>query len=283
MLPYLGIPVKKIRLDKDFTLVILVVISITLAGCQSRGEAQTMSPTTVNSSSPFPEGTVLRPLATVTLDISATASYTPMAEQTSTPENTASPEFTATPENTATPDNTSTPQPTPTPLPRPFLDQFASSLINGNAKQVVGVFVDGVLALRVVQQPASDPAYVSSDKDVATYFSLASKLTGNTGLLAHNNLAGNYFFNLKPGQSVALIYGDGNITEYVVSDIDQFQAISPSSPTSNFVNLSTGETLTATDLFYLVYGGNSQTTFQTCIAQGNDDSWGRLFVVAPQQ
>ena len=268
---------KKIRPKKDFTLVILVVISITLAGCQSRGEAQTLSPTIVNSSSTIPEGMVLSPMATVTLDITATASYTPTSEQTSTPE------FTATPKNTATPDNTSTPQPTPTPLPRPFLDQFASSLINGNAKQVVGVFVDGVLALRVVQQPASDPAYVSSDKDVATYFSLASKLTGNNGLLAHNNLAGNYFFNLQPGQNVVLIYGDGNMAEYVVSDIDQFQAISPRSPTSNFVNLTTGETLTATDLFYLVYGGNSQTTFQTCIAQGNDDSWGRLFVIAPQQ
>lgn len=218
---------KAIRYNKDFFRVLLVLFSFTLTSCQTRGEAQTMSPITANSSS--------------------------------------------------------TPEPTLTPLPPPFFDRFVSSLINGNANQVVGVFVDGVLALRVVQQPASNPGYVSTKKDVATYFAMVYQYMKNTGLLAHNSLAGIYYFDLQPGQSVVLIYGDGSTAEYVVSDIDQFQALDPHSPTSNFVNLSTGEALTATQLFSLVYGGSSRTTFQTCIAQGGESAWGRLFVIATQE
>lgn len=218
---------KAIRYNKDFFRVLLVLFSFTLTGCQTRGEAQTMSPITANSSS--------------------------------------------------------TPEPTLTPLPPPFFDRFVSSLINGNANQVVGVFVDGVLALRVVQQPASKPGYVSMKHDVATYFAMVYQYMKNTGLLADNSHAGIYFYDLQPGQSAVLIYGDGSTAEYVVSDIDQFQALDPHSVTSNFVNLSTGEALTATQLFSLVYGGSSRTTFQTCIAQGGESAWGRLFVIATQE
>ncbi|PKO01107.1 MAG: hypothetical protein CVU42_01280 [Chloroflexi bacterium HGW-Chloroflexi-4] len=161
------------------------------------------------------------------------------------------------------------------------MDTFIENLKNGNAGQVVGVYVEDVLSLRVVQQPSSDAAYVSSVPNTATYFAMVRNITGNTGLLAHNYLAGAYFFNLRSGQSVTLIYGDGTTDEYVVSYAEEFQALSPNSPTSNFVNLGSGETLSSTDLFYRVYSGGTRTTFQTCIAQGNEDSWGRLFVIAP--
>ncbi len=213
--------------------------------------------------------------------------YTPTATSTITPAISPTPTMTQTPENTATPTetatpvSTATPLPTPTPLPPPFLDTFIENLKNGNAGQVVGVYVEEVLSLRVVQQPSSDPAYVSTIPNTATYFSMVRSVTGNTGLLAHNYLAGAYFFDLTPGQSVTLIYGDGTTDEYIVSSTEEFQALSPSSPTSNFVSLSSGETLSSTDLFYRVFGGGTRTTFQTCIAQGNEDSWGRLFVIAP--
>jgi hypothetical protein len=174
-------------------------------------------------------------------------------------------------------------QPTLTPLPPPFFDQFVSALMNGNASQVVGVYVDDVLALRVVQQPPNDPAYVSNLKEIATYFAMVMQYTGNTGLLAHNYLAGLYYFDLLPGQEVILIYGDGRTESYFVSYEEEYQALSPNSPTSSFVDLLTGETLTSADLFYRVYGGASRTTFQTCIAQGSIDSWGRLFVIALQE
>lgn len=210
-----------------------------------------------------------------------TDQFTPTATSTITPAVSPTPTLTQTPENTATPVSTATPLPTPTPLPPPFLDTFIENLKNGNAGQVVGVYVEDVLSLRVVQQPSSDAAYVSTIPNTATYFSMVRNVTGNTGLLAHNYLAGAYFFDLTPGQSVTLIYGDGTTDEYIVSSIDEFQALSPSSPTSNFVSLSSGETLSSTDLFYRVFGGGTRTTFQTCIAQGNEDSWGRLFVIAP--
>ncbi len=203
------------------------------------------------------------------------------AEVTFTPTETATPGATFTPTATATSISTATPIPTPTPLPAPFLDTFIANLVNGNQWQVVGVYVEDVLALRVVQQPSSDPAYVSTLQNTATYFAMVNQVTGNTGLLAHNYLAGVYFFNLSPGQEVVMIYGDGNTDSYIVSGFQEYQALSPNSPTSNFVNLETGETLSSTDLFYRVFGGGTKTTFQTCIAQGSEDSWGRLFVIAP--
>lgn len=220
-------------------------------------------------------------LYTPTKQFTATATATITPEVSPTPTLTQTPENTATPTQTATPESTATPLPTPTPLPPPFLDTFIENLKNGNAGQVVGVYVEDVMSLRVVQQPSSDAAYVSSLPNTATYFGMVRNITGNTGLLAHNYLAGAYYFNLQSGQLVTLIYGDGSIDEYVVSYAEEFQALSPNSPTSNFVSLGSGETLSSTDLFYRVFGGGTRTTFQTCIAQGNEDSWGRLFVIAP--
>ena len=227
--------------------VVLLALSFTITGCQNRGELFiTTAPSLLSTN-------------TATFDVTPTTSDTP------------------------TPEYTPTPEPTLTPLPPPFFDLFVASLINGNKNQVVGIFVDGLMALKVVQQPSSNPGYVSTEMDVATYFTMVINLTGNHGLLAHNYLAGIYYYDLVPGQSVVLIYGDGSTVEYVVSDIEQFQALNPTSPSSNFVNVSTGEGLSAEQLFYRVYGGDSRTTLQTCIALGDEDSWGRLFVIAPQE
>jgi len=193
-------------------------------------------------------------------------------------------------EPSLTPTTTGIPVPTlePTPIPptptvkAPFFDQFVLAIKNNNPSQVVGVYVDGVLADRVVQQPSSNPGYVSTIDTIVTQFGLVAKtFSSNIGLLAHNYLAGQLFFNLLQGQDILLIYGDGSVTDYEVSSIDQFQALSPTSPSSQFVDLATGETLTATELFLKVFGGDAKTTMQTCIAQGSESSWGRLFIIAP--
>jgi hypothetical protein len=152
---------------------------------------------------------------------------------------------------------------------------------NGNSNQIVGVYVDNVLALRVVQQPPSKPAFVSNIKGTATQFLLAYTVAGNVGLLAHNYLSGGLFFQLKPGDVVQLIYGDGAVWEYEVGDIQEYQALNPTSPTSDFINLATGETLSANDLFNRIYSGAHHLAFQTCIQRDNLDTWGRLFVIAP--
>lgn len=112
----------------------------------------------------------------------------PTGEFTLTPVDTPTQAFTSTPQSTATL------QPTPTPLPPPLFDRFVTAIINGKANQVVGVYVEGVLALRVIQQPSSQPAFVSGANNVATYFAMVKRQTGNHGLLAHNFLAGKYYF-----------------------------------------------------------------------------------------
>jgi hypothetical protein len=242
-----------------FLLTLLAWVSLILAGCLTHagdGDPTEVNMQPVTSAQPGEETSILRETSTT-------------------------PDATSTPEVTATATATSTPLPTPTPLPPPFFDTLVESLTNGNAWQVVGVYVEDLLALRVVQQPASDPAYVSTLPNTATYFAMVTQVTGNTGLLAHNYLAGIYYFDLVPGQVVVLIYGDGRTEEYMVSEMQEYQALNPNSPTSNFVDLASGETLSSTDLFYMVYGGSARTTLQTCIAQGNEPSWGRLFVIAP--
>lgn len=200
---------------------------------------------------------------------------------------------TATPTATLQPSPTPSPTPsasntplvfaTPTPLQGLVFDKFAKSLKNGNAKQVVGVYVDTVLALRVIQQPSNNAGYVSPLPGIATYFAMVRQRTGNTGLLAHNYLAGKLFPDLKAGQMVTLIYGDGGTEEYLVEKSEEYQALNPTSPSSSFVNLANGDRLSATSLFNRVYGGSTRTTFQTCITQGADRSWGRLFVIAPEE
>ncbi len=166
------------------------------------------------------------------------------------------------------------------PAPRPEFDSFVERIKNGNAEQVVGIYIENVLALRVVQQPPDDPNYVSNVKGVATQFALAYQVAGNVGLLAHNYLSGALFFDIKNGNIAQLVYGDGRVDEYEVTDYHEYQALTPDSPTSDFLDLSTGETLSASDLFNRIYTGEHHLVFQTCIAQDNIDTWGRLFVLS---
>lgn len=211
--------------------------------------------------------------------------------------------FTSTP---AAPRSTPTPVPTvvevstpsaepPTPLPavtpteavdRVF-DAFVARVKNGRADKIVGVYVQDVLALPVIQQPSDangnpiNPGFVSENDDEATQFLYAYIFAdGNIGLIAHNYLAGRYFFNLQIGDLVELIYGDGRVEEYVISEMPSYRALSPRSTTSDFEDLQTGAIMTSTELFYRVYGGEKRVTFQTCIARDNDTEWGRFFPIA---
>lgn len=159
------------------------------------------------------------------------------------------------------------------------IDDFRTGLNNGSAQLIRGVYVQNVLALRVVQQPAGEPAFVSATQGTVTQFAMANN-SGITGLLAHNFASGQLFSNLSSGNKVDVVYGDGNVKSYVISKVLRFQALQPNSPSSNFVNLDTGENLTASELFSQVYTGSHHVTFQTCIQEGTVDSWGRLFVIA---
>lgn len=162
---------------------------------------------------------------------------------------------------------------------RSSLLDFVSSITDGEANTIRGIYSEGVFQYPVIQQPATQPAFVSETDDVVTEFNMPRKY-GVTGILAHNYLAGDAFFALENGDLIHVVYGDGSIQAYEIVNVQEYQALSPDSPNSSFLDMSSGEKLTATQLFKKVYMGGPHLTLQTCIQVGNEDSWGRLFLIA---
>lgn len=161
----------------------------------------------------------------------------------------------------------------------PLLNAFVSQVKNGRSDQLRGVYIPEILAAPVVQQPAGNDGFVSPRQNIVTQFGLASEF-GSTGLLAHNTLAGASFSQLEADQKIYLIYGDGQIVTFVVTKILRYQALEPNNTSSKFIDLNTNESLKASDVFSKVYNRQGQVIFQTCISEGAELSWGRLFVIA---
>ncbi len=162
----------------------------------------------------------------------------------------------------------------------PDLQDFVKTVANGHAGEVVGIYVPGVLALPVGQQPQGNAGFVTREKEMATQFDLAGRY-GTVGILAHNDLAGAEFARIELDQYAIVVYGDGELAYYLVSDVEKYQALSPTSTYSDFVNQDgSNERLTANQLFKRIYSPGDRLVFQTCIeAQGNP-SWGRMFIIA---
>jgi hypothetical protein len=161
----------------------------------------------------------------------------------------------------------------------PALNTFIETVKNGNAGTLRGVYVPNVMALSIVQQPVGYAGYVSTAESVATQFSIATEV-GNVGLLAHNTHAGGFFSNIKQGDRIVLVYGDGHIESFMAESIQRYQALDPLNPYSQFKDLETQTSFTAEELFNNVYRGEYHLTLQTCIENNGNSSWGRLFIVA---
>ncbi len=161
----------------------------------------------------------------------------------------------------------------------PALNDFVASVKSAQSDAITGVYVHGILALRVVPQPENRPTYVSFEPGVATLYCGLGPC-GSIGLLAHNQLSGILFTLLAPQQEVVIVRGGGSTTHYRVSSIRTFQALDPRNPYSSYVDLSNRATLSGGELFQQVYGAGNQVVFQTCLAYGGDPTWGRLFVIA---
>lgn len=158
------------------------------------------------------------------------------------------------------------------------LEDFAASMNKGDSSKLVGVFVNNVMAVKVVQQ--SSDSYVSTASGTVTQFGQANQY-GSIGLLAHNYLSGGNFSRLGSGSEIYLVYGDGSIKKYQVSSVKKYQALSPTDPYSNFVNLDNPDTtLSSSDLFNETYGQSGKLVLQTCISKNGQSSWGRLFIIA---
>jgi hypothetical protein len=161
----------------------------------------------------------------------------------------------------------------------PDLNTFIETVTDGNASALRGVYVSNVMALSIVQQPVGYPGYVSTEETVATQFGIAAEV-GNVGLLAHNTHAGSFFSNIKQGDRIILVYGDGHIESFMANSIQRYQALDPLNPYSEFKDLETQTSYTAEKLFNNVYRGEYHLTLQTCIENNGNSSWGRLFIVA---
>jgi hypothetical protein len=161
----------------------------------------------------------------------------------------------------------------------PTFSDFSTLVENGNVNVLSGVYVPNVLALPIVQQPTGDSGYVSGHDDEATQFAMASQY-GNIGLLAHNYLSGELFSRLVIGEEVRLIYGDGKVEYFVITEVMRYQALDPYSQWSSFRNLDNYDVLSTEQMFNRAYAGDRHVTFQTCIAADGNSSWGRLFVIA---
>ena len=149
-----------------------------------------------------------------------------------------------------------------------------------SGNQIVGMIAPNQFSLPIVQQPVGRPDFVSNEAEVVTEFSLTKKF-GSTGLLAHNHLAGLNFSSLQVNDLIVLVTANKEYKFFKIEKIRTYQALSPNSPYSEFVDLDNpSNVLSAVDLFMEVYTDEDSLVIQTCIAQGNEPSWGRLFVQA---
>lgn len=161
----------------------------------------------------------------------------------------------------------------------PAFQSFVKSVADGRRDSIRGIFVEGVLALPVIEQPVEKPAFVSENPETGTLFSKAVE-NGITGVLAHNYLAGERFYALEAGQEVRVVFGDGRYRPYRVTGRELFQRLKPNDLRSELVDLKSGKRLSSGEVFNRFYKGDHRITFQTCLARNGLSNWGLSFTVA---
>jgi hypothetical protein len=161
----------------------------------------------------------------------------------------------------------------------PSLEVFIDEVADGQPQDLRGIYVEGLLALRIVQQPDGDVGYISPEDSTATQFQLASS-NGVVGLLAHNFLSGRRFHDLASGQLITLVYGDGTLRRYRVDGIHNYERMSQGDLRSDFRDLVTGATQDVNQVFNQFYSGSPHLTLQTCIEKDGVWNWGVQFITA---
>jgi hypothetical protein len=159
-----------------------------------------------------------------------------------------------------------------------FIEQVAKPQKSASP---VGLFHPVLLQAEIIQQPKNSPGFVSTDPQKLTQFSIANQY-GVTALLAHNYLMGQTFFKIQEGDVLTVVFGDKTFQEYRVEEIRRYQALTPTSPYSKFINLADPDkkVITAADLFYEIYTQKGTLVLQTCIEKDGELSWGRIFIIA---
>jgi hypothetical protein len=157
----------------------------------------------------------------------------------------------------------------------PLLREFIETVTNGEAGVLRGIYIPNLLALRVAQQPGEDSRFISNSGTIVTQFNMAARM-GNVGLLAHNYLAGNLFFEIQVGNEIILIFGNGRMENFTVNSVNWYEAL----PHDAYKDFVTGDVLNTGELYDMMYNGEYHLTLQTCIEWGDNPDWGRLFIIA---
>ena len=163
-------------------------------------------------------------------------------------------------------------------IPPPKMTRYGE---NKQSRQLSAVSFGGS-TLNIEQQPKKQYGYIPNKEGAGSQFQSTSDY-GSMGVLAHNYLSGQRFFNMKQGDEVSANYVGGGKSageQFEVAEIHRYQATNPNSQTSSFVDLDTGEKLTFEQLYHNMYNENNPLVFQTCIERDGNNQWGRLFVVA---
>lgn len=152
----------------------------------------------------------------------------------------------------------------------PKLEEFRRSVRNGHSDQVLGVWVEGVLAFKV--SPGTHNS-APSTRDTAAVYSWADD-HGVIALLIHNYLGGTRIYHLNPGVKIAVIYGNGGVDWYVVRNGTWYETrnYSHSGFKGPFRIWSCGDCdfdLSVQDIRRRHYTGTPHLAFQTCVETTN--------------
>jgi len=164
-------------------------------------------------------------------------------------------------------------------IPLVDLEEFLASVTNGEADQITGLYIQGFGGFNVIQPSAGNDGSVSSEEGVLTQY-LRPASNRVIGLLAHNFASGRWFDQFQTGNTLYVLFGDGRQEIYRLTGKERFQALNGNSPTSNFIDLSTGLHRSAMQVYQQNYSGKPHLTLQTCIQNEDNKNWGRLFLLA---
>jgi len=148
----------------------------------------------------------------------------------------------------------------------PSLEEFRRSVMNGNANQLTGIWVEDILAFKV--SPGTH-SYAPSTRNTASVYSWADD-HGVTALLIHNYLGGTLLYQLNAGMYIAVVYGNGGVDWYLSRGGTWYEArnYSPSGFKGPFRIWSCGDCdfdISVQDIRWRHYAGTPHLAFQTCV------------------
>jgi hypothetical protein len=113
---------------------------------------------------------------------------------------------------------------------------------------------------------------VTTQPNAVTFYDIAYSYPSHTiGILAHEDMAGASFYELKQGDIITLDYS----RRFEVTDVLRYTATNPNSVWSSFVGVS-GLAIDPVTMGQLIYNSGNTLVLQTCF----DDGRGRLFIIA---